>query len=150
MNCKTEDVDPLNTSDHTAISIYLDTQGVIQRGCVDCDPPDNIRWHKLSHEQMIDRYQTPLGAEIDALFNKYEQQNQIDTLMDEMKDMKKLSQNTIIERNVKPFRCDELNELEHDEVKAYRAWCSALGTPITPITWRIRKPKVRSGNALNA
>ena len=71
LNCHTLDTEGLNTSDHVPICAKLNIVG-IPRGCTEGYIPIKLRWDKMSRADVLLKYQTPIGVDLDDMYQKYE------------------------------------------------------------------------------
>ena len=136
--CKTHEYHALNTSDHLPVSATL-SLGDIPRGSVDYEQNSRLRWDKMSHEDLYNKYQAPMSIDLDVIYNKYRGQplitEDIDNFMRDLIGVIKIHERVIpkpkFKCNIKPYWCQELNSLKKAKIVAYTNWISA-GRPRDP------------------
>ena len=137
-NCTTVSDDPLNTSDHLPVKININL-GMIPRGCCEGVPVDKIRWDKLDSRAKFLRYEAPLGDSILELMHNINMHDptpelveySVEQLVRMIRHHDQQIPRSRFKRNIKPFWCDELNELKRQKILAYKAWCRG-GRPRDP------------------
>ena len=123
---------PLNTSDHCPVATSISIDG-IQRNFIEGNESKRVRWDKLSRDEMYNSYTNPVSRELEQLHNRVINTpfgiNDIDNLVNSithvLKEGEKPIPRTRYRKNVKPYWCQELQQLKVAKVQAFREWCSA-------------------------
>ena len=126
--CQVLDEDILNNSDHLAVSMRIGLENV-RNVCI-ADKIPTIKWGKLSHEVLSDRYKTPSEALCTDLISQYSIDKLTPIELDELLEKLTTGLTKIGDRlprkkfrkHIRPFWNDELTRLKKVKVRCYRIW----------------------------
>ena len=132
LDCITLADNPLNTSDHLPVKISINL-GDVPRGCSEGSIVKKLRWDKLDRDARYNKYQMPLGLDIEGLIQQSHDLNPTPIVIDEtieklislIRIHDKKVPRTSFKKNIKPYWCDELDHLKKLKVNAFRKWCNA-------------------------
>ena len=133
--CRTLDSDILNTSDHYALSVSINAEGIV-RLVSDSKRLPKLNWKKLSADQMFTNFTAPVTNRLEEMLNEFADtvpsHDNLDKLVDKSALILRQCECKIpksrFKKNLKPFWSEELKVLKDEKVKTYRAWC-AKGRP---------------------
>ena len=133
--CHTRDFEVLNTSDHRPVTLRVDLHKIL-RTTIEIETKKSLKWDKLSPDQLQVKYTAPVNSKLQELFNNMcllvPTSELIDEIFDRVIQILREGELKIpvskFKRNLKPFWCDELEDLKKNKVRIYKEWC-AKGKP---------------------
>ena len=132
IRCMVEGDHPLNTSDHSPVSVICSISGLTKTKHVD-RTSNRIRWDKLTSQGIKEKYQEVITPVLDRFITSLDISNgsheYIDRCFDQLIEIIhtatcKLPRSRFV-KHVKPFWNPHLRELKRLKVSAYRIWVDA-------------------------